>query len=177
MPSAPVSSMRRTMSRQASGFDSTIAETITARSGQARLTSTISRRFISSGRSRDQLDVVDGQHALPAPAPCAVAIRNVQHRRADGLPHRAAPARLKGLVNLRAGVGGRRRGQPEWIRRFDAGKVDAEICHAYLTSAARVAVAFAPASCSWIAAAASLPSCTAMTVEAAPAARMQSPMA
>src|ERR1700756_3080774 len=39
------------ISCQASGFDSTIAETITARSGQARFTSEISRRFTSNGRS------------------------------------------------------------------------------------------------------------------------------
>src|SRR5579883_1674756 len=39
------------ISCHASGFDSTIAETITARSGHARFTSAISRRFCSSGRS------------------------------------------------------------------------------------------------------------------------------
>src|SRR5260221_6365199 len=39
------------MSCQISGFDSTIAETITARSGHARFTCAISRRFTSSGRS------------------------------------------------------------------------------------------------------------------------------
>jgi hypothetical protein len=39
------------ISCQASGFDSTIAETNTARSGQARFTSAISRRLTSSGRS------------------------------------------------------------------------------------------------------------------------------
>ena len=77
----------------------------------------------------DQLDVVDGQHALAAVVPGAVAIGDVEHRSADGLPHRAAPAGFKGPVNLRAGVGGRGRGQPERIGRLDAGEVDAKVCH------------------------------------------------
>ena len=77
----------------------------------------------------DQLDVVDGEHPLAAVVPGAVAIRNVQHRRADGLPDGAAPAGFERAVDLRAGVGRRRRGQPERIRRADAREVDAEISH------------------------------------------------
>ena len=50
MPSQPVSTVRWMISRQSSG-DSTIRETITARSGYLRLTSRISRRLTSSGRS------------------------------------------------------------------------------------------------------------------------------
>ena len=81
------------------------------------------------GTVGDQLDVVDGQHALTAVVPCAIAIGDVEHGRADGLPDRAAPAGFKCFVNLRAGVGGRRRGQPERIGRFDSGEVDAKVCH------------------------------------------------
>ena len=82
-----------------------------------------------NGTVRDELDVVDGQHALTAVMPRAIAVGDIQHRSADRLPYRAAPAGFKGLVNLRAGVGGRRRGQPERIGRLDAGEVDAKICH------------------------------------------------
>ena len=64
-----------------------------------------------------------------AVVPRAIAIGDIQHRRADGLPDRAAPARFEGAVNLRAGVGGRRGGQPERIGRSDAREVDAEISH------------------------------------------------
>ncbi len=51
MPSAPVSSVRRTMSCQASRVLSTISEAITACSGYARLTAAISLRLSSIGRS------------------------------------------------------------------------------------------------------------------------------
>ena len=49
-PSAPVSTVRRMISRQSSR-DSTMSETISARSGYLLFTSRISRRFTSSGRS------------------------------------------------------------------------------------------------------------------------------
>ncbi len=51
MPSAPVSLTRRTMSCQASGLDSTMSETTTARSGKRRLTARTSARLASIGRS------------------------------------------------------------------------------------------------------------------------------
>src|SRR5208283_6236720 len=46
----------------------------------------------------DQLNVIDGQHFLAAVVPGAVAIGNVQHRSADGLPYGTAPARFKRAV-------------------------------------------------------------------------------
>ena len=50
-PSAPVSSTRARIAFQLSSVQGTISETSSARSGQLRLTSLISRRFTSSGRS------------------------------------------------------------------------------------------------------------------------------
>ncbi len=50
-PSQPVSSERLTISCHASRLDSTISETMSACFGYLRLTSRISRRFTSSGRS------------------------------------------------------------------------------------------------------------------------------
>jgi hypothetical protein len=49
--SAPVSSTRIRISRQASSVQGTISDTIIARSGQSRLTWRISARLTSSGRS------------------------------------------------------------------------------------------------------------------------------
>ena len=50
----------------------------------------------------DQLDVVDGEHLLIARVPGSVAVGDIQHGRADGLPHRAAPARFERAMHLRA---------------------------------------------------------------------------
>ncbi len=50
-PSAPESSARLTMSCQTSRFDSTMSEATTACFGQRFLTSAISRKFSSMGRS------------------------------------------------------------------------------------------------------------------------------
>jgi len=77
----------------------------------------------------DELNVIDGQHALTAIVPRAIAIGDIEHRRANGLPHGSAPACFKGAMDLRAGVGGRSRGEPEGIGGLDAGEVDAQVCH------------------------------------------------
>ena len=121
--------MRRMMSCHTSGFDSTIADTITARSGQARFTSAISSKIDFERPVGDKFDVVDREHLLTAVVPCPVAVRNVEHRSADRLPHRASPTGFEGTVDLSAGVGGRGRGQPERIRRLDTREIDFEISH------------------------------------------------
>src|SRR5690606_6413983 len=65
----------------------------------------------------DQLDVVDREELLAAHLERAVAVADVQDGVADRLPDGAAPAVLEGLVDLVGGVRGRRRGQPEGVRR------------------------------------------------------------
>ncbi len=81
------------------------------------------------GTVRDQLDVIDGEHFLSAIMPGAIAIRNVEDRRANGFPDCAAPAGFKGAMDLRAGIGGRSGGQPKGIGRTDTRKIDAEVSH------------------------------------------------
>ncbi len=134
MASAPVSSIRWTISAQASGFDSTMAETITARSGQLPLHFGDLAQIDLDGAIGDELDVVDGEHPLPGVVPGAVAIGDIQNRRADGFPDDSAPAGFEGFVNLRAGIGGRRGSKPERVGRLDAGEIDPKVGHYAATS-------------------------------------------
>ena len=115
-------------SRSASS-QGTISETTSARSGQSRLTCLISRRLTSSGRS-----VISSILLKPMSAPVAdrgsrrSAGRDVDDRRilAERLPHHAAPARLEGADDVVGLVGRRRRGEPERVRRSDAGEARAQ---------------------------------------------------
>ena len=77
----------------------------------------------------DQFDVIDRQHLLPAKMPCAVAIGNIQHRRANGFPDRTAPPCFKGPMDLHPSIAGRRGRQPKRIGRPNTGKIDAEVSH------------------------------------------------
>ena len=46
-----------------------------------------------------------------------------------GFPDRAAPAEIERALDLCPAVGGWRAGQPKWVGRFDAGDIDAQVCH------------------------------------------------
>ena len=102
---------------------------MTARSGQARLTSRISRRLTSRGRSEISSTLLIPSIFWDAKMPGAIAIRDVEDGRADGFPDGSAPAVFERAMDLRAGVGGRGGGEPEGIGGFDSREVDAQIRH------------------------------------------------
>ncbi|MNL37228.1 hypothetical protein D3C87_1593650 [compost metagenome] len=63
----------------------------------------------------DQLDIIEAGYALPVEMHSRKPGRGIDNRIAQRFPHSASPACLKGPLHLIAGIGRRRRGQPEWI--------------------------------------------------------------
>src|SRR5690606_32368725 len=121
----------------------------------------------------DQLDVVEAeQTAVRTPDRTVARAVDVDDRRtflAQRLPHHTTPARLKGALDIVGLVGRRRRRQPEWIGRFDADKVVADVCHAH-------ALPF-EVKARWMLSAASRPAATAETVKSSRPSTTQSPPA
>ena len=128
-PSAPASSERLTMSCQASRFESTIRDAITAWCGIALLDFGDLAQVGVDGAVADELDVVEAHHALAVPIDRGVARGDVDDGVADGLPHGAAPAGIEGAHHLLAAVGGRAGGQPEGIGAANAGEIGGEVSH------------------------------------------------
>jgi hypothetical protein len=81
----------------------------------------------------DKFDVVQAQKAAVCPPDRAIAgARDVDDGRAFGperLPHDATPARLKCAFDVVFLVRGRRRGQPERVRGFDADEIGGKVSH------------------------------------------------
>ena len=80
----------------------------------------------------DELDVVEADGRRAAEADRAEAARHVLDGLPERLPHRAAPARVEGALHLVAGVGRRRRGQPEGVGGADPRAVRRDIRHGRL---------------------------------------------
>jgi hypothetical protein len=77
----------------------------------------------------DELDVVEPHQAIVAVIDPAEAARDVDDRVTERLPHRPAPARVERAPDLVAGVGRRRRRQPEGVRALDPTEVDGQVSH------------------------------------------------
>ncbi len=78
---------------------------------------------------RDQFDVVHPEHAPVSHPQAGKAGGNVYDRIPQRLPHRTAPARLKGAHHLVAAVGRRRGRQPEGVGAFYTRQIDRQIRH------------------------------------------------
>ena len=82
-------------------------------------------QIVGEGAVGDQFDVVEARHAGIAVIDGTVPTRNIDHRHAEGLPNRAAPARVEGFHHLITAVCRRRGSQPKWIRCLDSREIDA----------------------------------------------------
>src|SRR5579859_2517868 len=73
----------------------------------------------------DELDIVEAHHAFILKIYRPITGSRIDNGLADRLPDCSAPSCFEGAHDLVSGVGGRARGEPEWIWRTDSAKINA----------------------------------------------------